>query len=150
MLNCICCFVTCERKIRITTCFNCLFLLLLKYIACFHYKAEYLITIATSRKSAECQAEKKVKKPQSSTIPQNPHVHHLTEMNVLWECWVKIFKECHTNSIVRFFALGKKAACEVTGSHIMLYFRTCPLPVNSWLFLTLDSIIHCRGEMVGQ
>lgn len=58
----------------------------LKYIACFHYKAESLITMASSRKSAEYQAEEKVGKPLTSTIPQNPHVHNLTEMNVLGEC----------------------------------------------------------------
>lgn len=58
----------------------------LKYMACFHYKAESLITMASCRKSAEYQAEEEVKKPQTSTIPQNPHVHNPTEINVLWEC----------------------------------------------------------------
>lgn len=58
----------------------------LRYIACFYYKAESLITMASSRKNAEYQAEEKVKKPQTSTIHQNPQVHNLTEMNVLWEC----------------------------------------------------------------
>lgn len=106
--------------------------------------------MASSRKSAEYQAEEKVKKPQTSTIPQNLHVHNLTEINVLWEYKSKYVKNATQNDIVRFFALGKRAACGMSGSHEMLCFRICPLPVKSWQFVALDSIVHCRGEMAGQ
>lgn len=104
--------------------------------------------MASSRKSAEYQAKEKAKKP--PTIPPNPHMHSLIEINVLWECKSKYVKNVTQTGIVRFFALGGKAACGVSGWHEMNCFRTCPLPVKSRQFVTLDSIVHCRGEKVGQ
>lgn len=93
---------------------------------------------------------KRLKNPKPQQSPQNLHVHSLTEINVLWEYKSKYVKNATQNDIVRFFALGKKAACGVSGSREMLCFRICPLPVKSWQFVALDSIVRCRGEMVGQ
>lgn len=58
--------------------------------------------MASSRKSAKYQAKEKAKK--TPTIPQNPHMHSLTEINVLWECKSKYVKNVTQNDIVRFFA----------------------------------------------
>lgn len=122
----------------------------LKYLVCFHCKGKSLIKMASSSKSTEYQAKEKTKKTQTPTIPPNPHVHSLIEINVLWECKSKYVKNVTRNYIVRFLALGGKAACGVSGRHEMNCFKTCPLPVKSRQFVTLDSIIHCRGEKVGQ
>lgn len=101
--------------------------------------------MASSRKSAEYQAKEKAK-PQTPIIPQNPYVQSLIEINVLWECKSKYVRNVTQNDIVRFFALGGKAACGVSGRHEMNCLRTCPLSVKSRQFVTLDSIIYCRGE----
>lgn len=89
-------------------------------------EAESLIKMARSRKSAEYQAKEKAKS-QTSIIPQNPHVHSLIEINVLWECKSKYVRNVTQNDIERFFALGGKAACRVSGKHEISCIRTCPL-----------------------
>ncbi|KAJ7402691.1 Importin-8 [Pitangus sulphuratus] len=60
----------------------------------------------------------------------------------------KQLQEIYTLAEHRRTAAGKKAAHGVSGRHEMNCFRMCPLPVKSWQSVTLDSIMHCRGEML--
>lgn len=84
--------------------------------------------MASFKKNAEYQAKEKAKKknPKTQQTPKKPCVCSMIETNVLWEYKSKYVKNVTQNDTVRFFALGGKAACGVSGRHEMNWFRTCP------------------------
>lgn len=145
-MNCLCCCVTLERKIRITTCLGCFFLL-----SFFQSQIIWSTFIQQQNLSTKWPAPGREQniKLKTSLKKQKKQPYLCTQSD--WsrcalEYKSKYVKNVTQNDILTFLVWEGKGVCM---RYEMNYFRTCHLPMKSRQFVVLDSIIRCRRPKVG-